>query len=197
MRASTRPAQAATSSTRTTPRAGVKPRPRVGVAILAAGLLFTVAACSTENSADQAGTSPSTASSPTTSPTAGTATGGGVAAEWLPKLRSLADGSTAVADCQQPSSAACAEAIDAVMEVVDGLSVELDTEGVAGDYPKTVEEIDKLDLAEIQYKVDGCAGDPAADEDGSACHANALAVAMGPSTLEMTLLADDPSAADQ
>ncbi|SEQ96206.1 hypothetical protein [Streptomyces radiopugnans] len=60
-------------------------------------------------------------------------------------------------------------------------------------FPKMVEKIGKLDLAEIQYKVDGCAGDPGAD--GSACYDNAMTVAVAPSVLELLLITDQPEAA--
>jgi hypothetical protein len=118
-----------------------------------------------------------------------------VAQEWLPQLRDLADTSTMVADCQTPSSTACADGIDAVMETVDGLSVAVEEAGLEAAFPKTMEEVAGLDLAEIQYKVDGCAGGSGGDGGGSACYENALAVAMGPAALEMTLTADQPDAA--
>ncbi|HEX5566723.1 MAG TPA: hypothetical protein VFY14_07325 [Streptomyces sp.] len=117
--------------------------------------------------------------------------GQGLATTWRPKLSALQDAEH-VGACRQPSTPACAESIDTIMDTVDQLASALEDADAYDHYPKTAARLRIVMEAQIGYEEEGCAGDPGADADGSPCFAHGLDVASAPAMLDMTLATDDP-----
>lgn len=188
-----------TRHTTTTAGTGLR-RARHGTVAAVVGLLLTAAtACTTGgDSGDQDGQGPgggtdrpTASSTPTTTDTDAGGKVRGFAKTWRPRLQNLAEQAD-ISPCQRPSTTACAQAIEDIMAVSDDLSNALEDAGAFGDYPKTVAQITKLDLAQVEYNTAGCEGDPGADADGSPCFRHALAVTMGPTMLDLALATDEP-----
>jgi hypothetical protein len=108
---------------------------------------------------------------------------------WGPKLSAAAgEDSEAVSACNQPSSNACARYIQDIMGVVAGLEAEIKKTG--REYPKSLEQIGKMNDAESEYVANGCQGDLTADDPNSQCH-GVVNVTLGATTLDMTLMTDE------
>lgn len=114
------------------------------------------------------------------------------AADWQPRLDELPE--SAVADCQQPSTHACAQAVDAITEVVLAMETDLATRDLEATYPKTVAQLDKMHTGAVAYDTEACEDDPAADEDGSPCFQAAVDVTVGPAILGMVMSTDESNA---
>ncbi|MGW2891658.1 hypothetical protein ACWDDN_41440 [Streptomyces griseoruber] len=108
---------------------------------------------------------------------------------WGPRLEAATgtrgEGTSA---CRMPSSDACAGYARAVMKVVAGLEDAIQKSGRA--YPKARAQIARMKAAQAAYVAGGCHGDAAADDPNSRCH-GVVAVTIGASTLEVTLLTDE------
>jgi hypothetical protein len=142
-------------------------------------LTASLAACSGERDSDAKAAKPT--------PTASKLSA--LAPAWQPKLDATAEG--AVATCQTPSSDACAKVLTDIMIVVNELESEIETPG-RGPYPKSTEQIAKMQAATDKYVDEGCQGDPAADNPNSECWGIA-AITVGATSLGMTLITDDLS----
>lgn len=112
-----------------------------------------------------------------------------LAPAWQPKLDAAAEG--AVATCQTPSSDACAEVLTDIMLVVNDIETAIEAPG-RGPYPKSTEQIAKMQAATDKYVEEGCQGDPAADDPNSDCW-GISAITIGAASLGMTLGTDDLS----
>lgn len=123
---------------------------------------------------------------------AGDGKGARFAADWQPRLDELPE--SAVADCLQPSTHACAQAIDAITEVVLEMETDLATRDLEATYPKTVAQLDKMHEGAVAYDTEACEDDPAADIDGSPCFQAAVDVTVGPSILGMVMSTDESNA---
>ncbi|MFJ1564610.1 hypothetical protein ACIOG8_10385 [Streptomyces erythrochromogenes] len=111
-----------------------------------------------------------------------------LAPTWTPKLDAAAE--NGVADCMTPSSNACAQAVADIMAVVKDLDAAITATGRR--YPQTTAQIVKMQDAQKTYTDERCKGDAAADDPNSPC-SRVVAVAVGRSTLQMTLITDDLS----
>lgn len=159
---------------------------RTAPMLAAALLLFgTVAGCSNDKPDAKAATQTASPqkSAPDSKPEK-------LADIYTDKLNAVSDGS--VADCQSPSSTACASSIGAIMVVVDDLEKDIDANGGASVYPKSTRQIAKMRAAQQEYKDNGCEGDPTADDPNSDCWGT-MAVTVGATTLSMTLPTDELS----
>jgi hypothetical protein len=108
---------------------------------------------------------------------------------WGPRLEAATgkrgEGTSA---CRTPSSDACAGYARAVMKVVAGLEAAIERSG--GAYPKARAQIARMKAAQAAYVAGGCHGDVTADDPNSRCH-GVVAVTIGASTLDVTLLTDE------
>ncbi|MEU1515796.1 hypothetical protein ABZ490_27265 [Streptomyces sp. NPDC005811] len=108
---------------------------------------------------------------------------------WGPRLEAAAGkGGEGTSACHRPSSDACAGYVRDIMAVVTGLADAIRTSGRA--YPKARAQIARMKHAQAAYAAAGCHGDPAADDPDSRCH-GVVAVTIGASTLDVTLLTDE------
>ncbi|NWF31281.1 hypothetical protein HW130_34510 [Streptomyces sp. PKU-EA00015] len=153
-------------------------------ALLLAAALVGCSSGSEENSDAKPKTSAAAPSADTTN--APTAKDVKLEPEWAPKLEATQQDATA--DCMAPSSTACSEAVERIMTVVRGLDAAIDQSGKR--YAQTTAQIVKMQDAEKVYIDEGCAGDPAADDPNSPC-TKVVAITVGASTLQMTLITDD------
>ncbi|KUO11017.1 hypothetical protein AQJ58_15825 [Streptomyces sp. DSM 15324] len=117
------------------------------------------------------------------------ATPGRLRPVWGPRLEAATgtrgEGTSA---CRMPSSDACAGYARAVMKVVAGLEDAIEKSGRA--YPKARAQIARMKAAQAAYVAGGCHGDVTADDPNSRCH-GVVAVTIGASTLDVTLLTDE------
>lgn len=154
---------------------------RTRTTILALTLTAALAGCSSGDSTPKAAPSSAASESTTSEKTK-------LEPVWAPKLEAASEG--AVEACSTPSSSDCAESIDRIMTVVDGLDTAIDKTGRR--YPQTTAQIVSLQDAQTEYTDEGCEGDPAADDPNSQCW-GVSTITLGATTLQMTLLTDDLS----
>jgi hypothetical protein len=153
-------------------------------ALAFAALLLTATACSSGSDDNKAteptSTAPATTSAPAYDPTA-----------WKARIAGLITQlDQAQPECATtPSSPACADALGTADETVLDMQQDLKASGDTAGYPATADQLGKIHDGYTQYTTGACAGNPAADEQGSECRVAAATVMLGVATLpaKMTL----------
>jgi hypothetical protein len=141
----------------------------------AAILLATATACTSDSSDKPA--SPASSTSP------------GLAAEWGPKLQQATLAESAV--CNQVGDQACAEHLTAIALVVTDVEQAVNEAGGKDKFPRTVEEIGKINTAVDAYTDHECLGDENAGIQGSPCPDDARTIMAGGEALRLALEADE------
>jgi hypothetical protein len=144
------------------------------IAVVATALLLA-AACTSGGDSEPAASPSSTAA--------------GLAAEWAPKLKTVAAADTGI--CNQAGDQACAEHLTDIALALTGLEQAVTAAGGKGVYPRTVAEIDKANAAVEAYTDHECLGDVNAGIQGSPCPDDARVVMSAPATLQLSLEADE------
>lgn len=161
--------------------------------------LFAVllaAGCSGGGDDPKAATKPSAASSTATaeaSESAESSSAPKLSVKWVPKL-DAASSSNKADVCAQVGSAACTAHITRLTEVVYALDTAIDEAGAADVYPRTKEQIGKVEAASESYVDDGCADSAEATLGGSACGGYVGVLLLGPATASMTMTTDELTA---
>lgn len=156
---------------------------RVGAAVCAVAVVVSVGGCSSSGSNDGGGKPGKPERTASAEPSETEA--GKLSDTWGPRLDKL-PGTDAVAACNDVASVECGARVLEVREGLVGLSEALDE---AGGYPKTSKELAGVLESWSVWQADGCAG-----AGGERCYAAALAVAMAPAGLRMTLATDEYNA---
>lgn len=144
-------------------------------AIAAAVLLLAATACTSGGDSKPAASPSSTAA--------------GLAAEWAPKLKTVAAADTGI--CNQVGDQACAGHLTDIALALTELEQAVTAAGGKGVYPRTVAEIDRTDAAVEAYTDHECLGDVNASIQGSPCPDDARVVMSAPATLRLSLEADE------
>jgi hypothetical protein len=148
---------------------------RHATAITLAALLLATATACTSGSSDKPDNQAS--SSP------------GLAAEWGPKLQQATLAESAV--CNQVGDQACAEHLTAIALVVTDVEQAVNEAGGKDKFPRTVEEIGKINTAVDAYTAHECLGDENAGIAGSPCPDDARTIMTGGEALRLALEADE------
>lgn len=114
--------------------------------------------------------------------------------KWQPKLEAASTSSKPDV-CKQVGSQACTDHITKLTELVYDLDTAIDEADAADAYPKTKEQIGKVEAASESYVDDGCADSAEETLGGSACGGYVGVLLLGPATASMTMTTDELTAA--